>query len=193
MGVELRKEGIWKIEGETISKNILINSLKDKDLEHTTYNIADFNLSEKTIEGEVYTVSAQVITSQEKVSVKFYHSGGNIGMGDTWLPVNEQNFYYRTFTATAQMENRTQGIGNGYCRVYVSNNPSGSGQSSYALAGTAHVNWIKLEKGSIATPWVPNEQDEIYTSSAASLTENTIKNQTVIGQDYINANQLYQI
>ena len=78
-----------------------------------------------------------------------------------WMKVNEDGFYQKTFTATANMASRTQGIGYGFCRVYVSNNPAG-GQSSYALAGTANVNWIKIEKGNKATPWCPNEADKLY-------------------------------
>lgn len=141
-------------------KNLLIDTLKDKDKTHTTYSISDFNFSEYLVEGEEYTITASVTTSSEKTFVGIYHSGGSYSMSG-WMKVNEDGFYQKTFTATANMANRTQGIGYGFCRVYVSNNPSG-GQSSYTLAGTANVNWIKIEKGNKATPWCPNEADKLY-------------------------------
>lgn len=141
-------------------ENLLIDTLKDKDKIHTTYGISDFNFSEHLVEGEEYTVTASVTTSSEKTFVGIYHSGGSYSMSG-WMKVNEDGFYQKTFTATANMANRTQGIGYGFCRVYVSNNPAG-GQSSYTLAGTANVNWIKIEKGNKATPWCPNEADKLY-------------------------------
>ena len=141
-------------------ENLLIDTLKDQNKTHTAYSIADYNFSEHLVEGEKYTITASITTSSEKTFVGFYHSGGSYSMSE-WMKINKNGFYQKTFTATANMANRTQGIGYGFCRVYVSNNPSGM-QGSYALAGTANVNWIKIEKGIKATPWCPNEADELY-------------------------------
>ena len=141
-------------------ENLLIDTLKDQNKTHTAYGIVDYNFSEHLAEGEKYTITASVTTSSEKTFVGMYHSGGSYSMSG-WMKVNKDGFYQKTFTATANMASRTQGIGYGFCRVYVSNNPAG-GQGSYALAGTANVNWIKIEKGDKATSWCPNETDELY-------------------------------
>lgn len=141
------------------------NMVKDSTAEYgqsrATYNIGDFNLSESLVEGNTYTVRAKINTSEEKKSVGFYLSGSSITLSQ-WLPISADGVYSATFTATATMASSTLGDGHGYVRIYVSNN-SGRAQSSTALSGTANVDWVKLEKGSTATPWKPNPADTLYT------------------------------
>lgn len=140
--------------------NLIIDTLKDCGNSHTTYNVADFNFSEALVSGDTYTVSAKINVSSEKKGICFYHSGGSYQMG-SWTPVNDTGVYAATFTATDAMASQTGGIGYGYCRVYVSNNTAQQG--STAVTGTANVEWIKVEKGSIATPWCPNPTDALYS------------------------------
>lgn len=141
------------------------NMLKDSTAEYgqsrTTYDIGDFNLSESLVEGNTYTVRAKINTSEEKKSVGFYFSGGSIPISG-WLPISANGIYTQTFTATAEMASGTLGDGHGYVRIYVSNR-EGKSQSGTALSGTANVDWVKLEKGSTATPWKPNPADDLYS------------------------------
>ena len=72
------------------------------------------------------------------------------------------------------MESQTSGNGFGFCRVYVSNNIGGQGSTT--VTGTANVDWIKIEKGNIATPWTSdNVISTVYDSSGYSY------NGTVVG------------
>lgn len=149
--------------------NLIVDTLKDSGESHTTYNIADYNFTESVVSGDTYTVSAKVNASSEKKGICFYHSGGSYQMG-AWMPINDTGIYTATFTATDNMASRTAGAGHGYCRVYVSNNASTQG--STPLSGTANVEWIKVEKGSVATPWCPNPADSLYSEMGLdSMTE----------------------
>lgn len=141
--------------------NMVKDSMAEYGQSRTTYNIGDFNLSESLVEGNTYTVRAKVNTSEEKKSVGFYFSGGTIPISG-WLPISADGIYTQTFTATADMASGTLGDGHGYVRIYVSNR-EGKSQSGTALSGTANVDWVKLEKGSTATPWKPNPVDTLYT------------------------------
>ena len=141
--------------------NLLLDSLKDRDQSHNAYAIVDFNFSESLVEGKTYTVSAKINMSSDKKSCGFYHSGGSYGMGAWISSLNKSGFYKSTFTATANMASQTGGVGHGYCRVYVSNNTGGQGNTT--VTGYANVEWIKVEEGSEATPWIPNTADSLYS------------------------------
>lgn len=147
--------------------NLIVDTLKDSGESHTTYNIADYNFTESVVSGDTYTVSAKVNASSEKKGICFYHSGGSYQMG-AWMPINDTGIYTATFTATDNMASRTAGAGHGYCRVYVSNNASTQG--STPLSGTANVEWIKVEKGGVATPWCPNPADSLYSEMGLDST-----------------------
>lgn len=147
--------------------NLIVDTLKDSGESHTTYNIADYNFTESVVSGDTYTVSAKVNASSEKKGICFYHSGGSYQMG-AWMPINDTGIYTATFTATDNMASRTAGAGHGYCRVYVSNNASIQG--STPLSGTANVEWIKVEKGGVATPWCPNPTDSLYSEMGLDST-----------------------
>lgn len=149
----------YKLDGTGYAnQNLLLDTLKDNGNSHTTYNIADYNFSESLVSGQTYTITAKINASPEKIYVGFYHSGGSTSMSG-WVPVTTDGLYTKTFTANSTMAGYTAGAGHGYCRVYISNNPSGT-QGSYTLAGSANVVWIKIEKGNKSTiPWCFNKSE----------------------------------
>lgn len=44
-------------------------------------------------------------------------------------------------------------------------------QSSMSGTGIVSIKMIKLEEGSVPTPWVPNEADAIYTGGSPGFSE----------------------
>lgn len=61
------------------------------------------------------------------------------------------------------------------------------------FTGDIYFKNIKFESSSTPTPWLPNPVDDIYISSTVPFVETDKGNQLYIGQDYIDANQFYEI
>lgn len=162
MSVNFNKTGVIKTSGNEINKNLCLDTTKDFGKSHTTYGIVDFNLSESLIENQKYTITAKVNTSSEKKSVAFYLSGGSLQLS-SWLVINNDKIYKATFTANSNHASNTAGSGHGYIRVYVSNNTTSQGSTT--VTGTANVDWLKLEKGTLSTPWCMNENDWGYVGN----------------------------
>ena len=145
----------------TGNANLLKLSTKGAGLNQTTYNLQDYNFSEALIDGTTYTITCKINMSYEKKSFAVYHSGGSILCG-SWQTNVGSGIYKWSFTATSAMASQTSGDGHGFARVYVSNN--NGGQGSTALSGTANVDWIKIEKGSTSTCYIPNSTDPLYST-----------------------------
>lgn len=156
ISVQFFKTGVVSTSKDSVNRNLCLDTLKDVNTTHTTYNVCDFNLSESLIEGQQYTISAKVNTSSHKKSVGFYLSGGSMNLG-SWQAVTESGIYKVTFTATSAHASNTAGAGHGYIRVYSSNNTSIQGSTT--VTGTANVGWLKLEEGNTATHWCANSAD----------------------------------
>lgn len=56
--------------------------------------------------------------------------------------------------------------------------------------GSIHYKKPKIEVGSIATPWIPNEADDIYVGPDVALFEDY--NPAAFGTDYVMANEFYE-
>jgi len=188
MSVNIAKNGVVTASMDPIDKNLLIDTLKDSGKSHTSYNIADFNFSESLVSGNKYTIIAKVITSSEKQSINFYHSGGSYNMS-SWIPIAEDGIYKKTFTATSNMASQTSGAGHGFCRVYASNN--NGQQGSTTVTGTANVEWIKLYAGEKDSMWTPNETDSYFTTNYHGFIEND--SIAKVFEGHIEANQIYEI
>ena len=145
--------------------NLCLDSKKDANQSHNTYNLQDFNLEESLIAGKTYTVSAKITLSSERQQVGFFHSGSTYAMIDvddnkTWVAKTAGTaIYKRTFVATSNMESQTGGAGHGFVRVYSSTTTGGASQGSTPISGTGHVDWIKLEEGNMASGWSPAPGD----------------------------------
>ena len=142
------------------NENLLLDTMKDKDQTHTTYNFADFHFSKSLVSGNTYTVTCKINLSEERKHIMVCHSGGTMGMV-AW-DKNTSGIYSGSFTATSNMSSQTSGSGHGYARVYVST-IEGNIQGSNPLSGSGNVEWIKIEEGSVATPYIPNTADPAYS------------------------------
>jgi len=167
MSASFHKTGVITANGNNINENLCIDSMKNFGQSSTAYNVVQYNLSESLIEGDKYTISAKVNMSEERASVAFYLSGGSYKLVG-WLLRNDTGMYSGTFTATATHAASTAGDGHGYVRVYSSSNATGGNGS---LAGTANVDWIKLEKGELVTPWCQNAADYGYVGLSHGFIE----------------------
>ena len=188
MSVNIQKTGVIQTSNEKVNDNILLDTLKDANNSHTTYNIADYNFSESLVNGNKYTIIAKVIVSSDKHGICFYHSGGSYQMG-AWQPISPNNIYNITFTANSNMASQTSGTGHGFCRVYVSNN-NATMQGSTTVTGTANVEWIKIAKGEYASVWSANPSDSYYISTHGFMEESEIAK---IFKEHIEAPQFYEI
>ena len=141
--------------------NLLKNSTQGAGISQTTYNLQDYNFSKALVAGTTYTITCKINMSDEKKSFAVYHSGGSIMCGP-WIVNAGSGVYTWSFEATSQMASQTAGGGYGYARVYVSNN--NGPQGSTALSGTANVDWIKIEEGTVSTGFIPNSADALYNT-----------------------------
>ena len=141
------------------NENLLLDTMKDFGQLHDTYEIVRYNFSKALVEGNTYTITCKVNMSEEKKSFAVYHSGGNYNCGG-FQAKNSSNLYSWAFTATAWMASQTSGNGYGFVIVYTSNNAGIQGSTT--VTGTANVDWIKIEEGSVSTPYLPNLTDAAY-------------------------------
>lgn len=178
--------------------NLLLDTKKDANEDHATYELVAYDFTEHLVEGEQYTISAKVTLSEERNYVGFYHSGGTIQM-TPFLTKTSDGLYSYTFTATADMASQTIGKGYGTCVVWARSTRDGT-----SVTGTGHVDWIQIEKGNKATDWSPAPEDyktyvennystitqtanQISTAvaSAKSYTDTSIANVNIGGRNYL--------
>ena len=142
----------YKLDGNMGSNpNLLLKSNVYKST--TGYAIADyyFVTGNAPVSGEQYTVQLKGKLNPNKSYFGLYNSGGSVPCV-TLYPENEKDgIYTKTFNWV------TSSASNTFLRVY--HMPSSvTGQAS-------QIEWIKLEKGGVATPWCPNSTETGATDS----------------------------
>lgn len=137
------------------------NLLKNSNVyvSNTNYNIASYTYSEPPIEGETYTLSIKGELGSDRDKFLAYNSGGS-GELCRLYPSNrgEDGIFKKTFTWRI-IDGR-----NTYLNIY-----------QYPYSGktsSSKIEWIKLEKGNIATDWSPAPED--FTGLATQITKDTI-------------------
>lgn len=211
MGVDLSKQSIWIADGSETKPNLIRyvttggnspgnTSIAGRTNYYNSYGIiipatenADTYFSvwyDTPLEnGQVYTLSGQVSGLLEGSYYNFpLFAQSNSAMG--LIKFNQNGLCYLTFTMNYSESIRTTIInGQTFYRMFLDDNGRAltSGQNKILIEN------IKLEKGSKPTPWIPNSLDSIYVSSTVPFIETNKDNKLYIGQDYINANQFYQI
>lgn len=130
--------GGWGQENLAKNSNLGWNS--------TAYNIIQGAMAENWTVGETYTITIKG-TPSSGCKFGIWADGGNKllcyfydHVGDIW-------------TATATLSSTNDATKFSVWDV-PSNNPTHN----------AHIDWIKIEKGSIATPWCPNSSDALATT-----------------------------
>lgn len=123
--------------------------------------------------GQVYTGSWWAKGSGTCLYRSWNRTKGNQPMGKTFTLTSDWKLYTHTFTATQVMEDDN-------CTWHL----GVTGASSINICG------MKLEKGSVATPWIPNVDDEIYVGNSGFIEISTPN--TSIGKDYIVSNEFIE-
>ena len=151
----------------TINENIVLNS--NRITESTAYKIGQWYLSEPWVVGEKYTVTVKASLTPGTQGLLMYRDSGWTQFSYTAATYYAAEGVYR-LTATANAT--SDPVGNSVFSMFSS--PSGT-------AGKySRVEWVKIEKGEISTPWSANPRD------AARLVDST----TEIEANLITANHL---
>lgn len=211
MGVNINKQGVWIANGNETKKNLVRyvttggnspgnTSVAGRTNFYDSYGIiipatenADtyFSIWYDTPldNGQVYTLSAEVsglLNGSYYNFPLFAQNNSTMGL----IKFNQNGLCCLTFTMNYTGTIRTATInGKTFYRMFMDDNGRAlaSGQSKILIKN------IKLEKGSKPTPWLPNSLDSVYVSSTVPFIETNKDNKLYIGQNYINANQFYQI
>lgn len=156
--------------------NLVLDS-KTQSQSNSAYMVKAYTLSENFIEGQVYTYQIKARLSDEKQMIGVWVGGGTYCAGTSQK--NSTGYYKVTFTATASMTQYNT------AHVYCSNNTGTQG--STPVTGTCYIDWIKIEKGNKATPWVSHVNDSNATTvSDSSGFGNVGKKYGNIACDYTN-------
>lgn len=211
MGVNINKQGVWTANGSGTKKNLVRyvttggnspgnTSVAGRTNFYDSYGIiipatenADtyFSIWYDTPldSGQVYTLSAEVsglLNGSYYNFPLFAQNNSTMGL----IKFNQNGSCCLTFTMNYTGTIQTATInGKTFYRMFMDDNGRAlaSGQSKILIKN------IKLEKGSKPTPWLPNQSDSIYVSSTVPFIETNEGNKLYIGQDYIDANQFYEI
>ncbi|MCK9476321.1 MAG: LamG domain-containing protein [Candidatus Muirbacterium halophilum] len=137
----------WFNSYEPGNRNYLIDS--NRDFNSSNYNISWYYFgSYKPQQGEQVTIQIKGQLGADRSYFGVYNSGGMVGVA-TLSPVNYNNgIYTKTFNWNISTSTNT------YLNLY---HMYSSGTSN------STIDWVKLEKGSTATPWRPAMEDPEYT------------------------------
>lgn len=211
MGVNINKQGVWTANGNETKKNLVKyvttggnspgnTSVAGRTNYYDSYGIiipatenADtyFSIWYDTplASGQVYTLSGQVSGLLEGSYYNFpLFAQNNSAMG--LIKFNQNGLCCLTFTMNYTSTIQTATVnGKTFYRMFMDDN----GRALASGQGKILIKNIKLEEGSKPTPWLPNQSDSIYVSSTVPFVETDENNKLYIGQDYIDANQFYEI
>ena len=136
-------------------RNILLKS--GIPITTSSYLIKDYMLTEAIPAGTEVTLTIKGTLASTKTSFAAYNSGGSVGLTPNITNMGG-GIYQKTFTWAVGASSNT----------YVSIYQMASGQT-----GTSTIQWIKLEKGNVATDWSPNPNE--LTGATYSFDGNSFK------------------
>ena len=136
-------------------ENLVKNS--NKKIISGDYAVTSYELSETLVLNQIYTITMKAKLTPDLKWIGIWSDGGGTQFADCQAR-NENNFY--KWTVTCNSSNATHNI----FTIFASNNNVGVMQGNTPKTGTCEIEWIKLEKGSIATPWCPNSADALYST-----------------------------
>lgn len=136
-------------------ENLVKNS--NKKIISGDYAVTSYELSETLVLNQIYTITMKAKLTPDLKWIGIWSDGGGTNFAGCQAR-NENNFY--KWTVTCNSSNATHNI----FTIFASNNDVGVMQGNTPKTGTCEIEWIKLEKGSVATPWCPNPIDALYSA-----------------------------
>lgn len=136
-------------------ENLVKNS--NKKIISGDYAVTSYELSETLVLNQIYTITMKAKLTPDLKWIGIWSDGGGTNFANCQAR-NENNFYKWTVTCNSSNSNHN------IFTIFASNNNVGVMQGNTPKTGTCEIEWIKLEKGSIATPWCPNPADSLYSS-----------------------------
>lgn len=135
-------------------RNLLRES--DRRISNSNYNIAIYDLVEPIKDGEEVTMTLKGNLASSKTNFSLYNSGGTVHL--TSLTPKGNGIYQATFKWKVNSST------NRSLYIYTLNN---------SQSGTSSIDWVKLERGKRATPYVPSDdteaRDNLVKESDASI------------------------
>lgn len=136
-------------------ENLVKNS--NKKIISGDYAVTSYELSETLVLNQIYTITMKAKLTPDLKWIGIWSDGGGTNFAGGQAR-SENNFY--KWTVTCNSSNATHNI----FTIFASNNNVGVMQGNTPKTGTCEIEWIKLEKGSVATPWCPNPADSLYST-----------------------------
>ena len=192
MGLNISQQGIVKASGETVNGNMLEYITKSSNT--TTYNAYQFNLTERLTANTTYTIQfwdvdvSHSAKTEDQLNVSVYMGGGSKVLcrwqGTDYFTNGHADYLAITFTLTSSQASHSDNA-NLWLNIY---------NSTPGVSGTMnmHIGKWKMEKGSVATPWIPASTDPIYVGDSCGFTE-IGTTQCSFGQNYVITNELIEI
>lgn len=143
------KDGADGADGSNFTWNLLKKS--NVKVENTNYLIAKYELAEKPIHGEAYTLTLWGKLNEQKQSFNAYNSGGSVGFGP--LKKVKEGVYQLGLTWNDTIINSA---GN---RITANNTELWIYQQPQSSTVVSTIDKIKLEKGTTGTDWTPAPED----------------------------------
>lgn len=134
--------------------NLLLDS--GRSVSNATYNIANYFLSKAIPSGTTVTMTLKGALAATKTSFGIYNSGGTVSLGS--LTAIGNGIYQRTFNWEVGTSSNT------FLSIYA---------LYTAQSGTSSIEWVKLEKGTMATDWSPAPSDPASGVKTSSVEVNS--------------------
>ena len=133
-----------QVGGRNILKDSKVNIVDSTEYNMVTLYFGD----EKPVEGDTYTISIKGQLASTKTAFGIYNSSGSISLTSISEAHNKGGVYTKTFTW--KNTNGSVTVSNTFINIYQLNN---------SQPGMSTIEWVKLEKGNLATDWSPAPED----------------------------------